>query len=343
MTNSAQHLSSHTKKPPKKPRRWLRWFGVIFLLLAILALYFGAIVYAGLQEGNLLRETYIQETVEADLQRQITLAEQDVNAGNYERAIQRLTYVLENQSSVATQFSQHAQTLKAQAEQQRDLQLTPTPTSAPPTPTLIPTITPTPEPIEALNSLQQLVADEQWVPAIAAIINFQSANPNYHRQETDQYLFTSYVNYGIELLYGEQVEQGIFYLEQAERLGTLPQEAQDTRSWAELYLAGIAYYGVNWQVAIPYFADLCLSAPFYQNACDLLYEARVAYGDQLVAIKDYCPAEAYYTDAWRQNSGNAINQKRIEASEECRQATQTPTITPQPTPSNTPTPDQIGE
>ncbi len=325
---------------PKAKRGWTRWLGAIVLAAVALAIFYGAIIYKGLQEGNVLRASYIQATLEANLDRQMELAEQDFSAGNYDRALQRLSYVLDSPSEAAAQYAGRAQQLKSMAEERQTLQLTPSPTATPPLPTATPTITPTPEPIEAINRLNELVEEERWEEAIEGLVRFQSTNPNYHRQETNQLLFDAYVNYGVELLYGEQVEQGIFYLEQAEKLGTLPQDAQDQRSWAEFYLKGIAFYGVNWGISISYFNDLCLSAPFYQDACDLLFEARVAYGDQFANAQDYCPAERYYTDAWRQLGGNEVNQKRLEANRECRQATPTPTmtLTPAAQPQTTPTP-----
>jgi hypothetical protein len=106
--------------------------------------------------------------------------------------------------------------------------------------------------------------------------------------------------------------------------------------YANLYVQGIAFYGVDWGITISYFADLCLVAPFFQDACDTLYEARVAYGDQFANMGEWCPAEIYYTDAWRQNAGNQINAKRLEASQNCLEATPTPTI--EPTATSTPTP-----
>jgi hypothetical protein len=130
---------------------------------------------------------------------------------------------------------------------------------------------------------------------------------------------------GVSLLYGDQVELGLYYLEQAERLGNLPQDVRDQRQWAELYLGGIGYFGVNWDVTLFYFRDLCLAAPFFHDACAKLYEALVAYGDQYAVQRDWCPAEALYQEAYRQDATGAVSQKLREAREGCASATPTPT------------------
>jgi hypothetical protein len=200
-----------------------------------------------------------------------------------------------------------------------------------------PTATPRPTPTEpalaededderarAFQRLERLVEDGAWTDAISAIITFQSAEPNYRRQDTDRMLYESYLNLGQELLAGDQVELGLNYLSLAEELGDLPQDVEDQRLWAELYLVGIAYYGVNWATSIAYFRDLCAAAPFYQDACQKLREALIAYGDAYVANLDWCPAEALYSEAARLDGDATLPGKLTEASQMCLEATPTP-------------------
>jgi hypothetical protein len=121
----------------------------------------------------------------------------------------------------------------------------------------------------------------------------------------------------------DKVEQGLYYLTQAEALGTLPQEALNYRVWADLYLAGMSYYGVNWNVAAANFRDVCLAAPFYQNSCQLLQEALINFGDQMAFAQDWCPAEVAYEEAWRQQRSEALGGKLAQAREGCLAATPT--------------------
>jgi hypothetical protein len=174
-----------------------------------------------------------------------------------------------------------------------------------------------------LRDIEDLLEDEAWEDAITALISFQHNNPEYERRHTDELLQEAYMAQGVELLYGDQIELGLYYLEQAQQLGDLPQDVRDQQQWAELYLAGIGYFGVNWDVTLFYFRDLCLAAPFFHDACAKLNEALVAYGDQYAVQRDWCPAEALYQEASQQNDSNALLQKLREAREGCASATPT--------------------
>jgi hypothetical protein len=170
------------------------------------------------------------------------------------------------------------------------------------------------------------LADKQWVEAADTILAFQRRFPDYERQETNRLLYDAYVNLGLELVTGKQAELGLYYFSLAENLGNLPQEAEDYRLWAGWYLQGMAYYGVNWPVAIAYFRDLCLVAPFYQSSCDLLHRARISLGDQYAFNGDWCPAEALYREANNQQRSPGLTQKLETAALNCANATPTPAV-----------------
>jgi hypothetical protein len=176
----------------------------------------------------------------------------------------------------------------------------------------------------AFKRLQQLVDDGSWSEAISALIDFQSEHPNYRRLETDRLLYDAYVNQGQALLNGEQVELGLYYLSQAETLGDLKQEVLDQRLWAELYLSGIAYYGVDWETAAAFFRDLCAAAPFYQESCQKLRVSLTSLGDIYAANLDWCPAEALYAEAASHNGDAELGDKLAEARLMCLEATPTP-------------------
>lgn len=308
---------------PSGFKRWLRRLGYVLLIVGGLLALYGGIAFVAWQNGRLLQRQQIEQETAAELARQLELAQQDADNGNYDLALRRLEWILTQQPEYPG-----VRDLQTQTRFARDARLTPSPT---PTLTPTPTITPTPEPVAELERLQDLVEREEWAEAISAIINFQAVNPNYQRLLTDKLLYDAYVAYGVELLYGEQVELGLAYLAQAEKLGALPVEVRDQAAWGEMYLRGIAFYGVNWNAAIGYFYELCLAAPFYQNACEKLYTARIAYGDQYAAALDWCPAERYYRDALNQTYNRELAQQVDQARQGCLDATPTPTITPEPT------------
>jgi hypothetical protein len=132
------------------------------------------------------------------------------------------------------------------------------------------------------------------------------------------------MNYGLDLITGEKVELGMYYLAQAQQLGDLPQSARDYQTWAELYTQGISFYGVNWEASAYYFRDLCLAAPFYQSSCERVFTALVSLGDQYAFAQDWCPAQDLYDEASSYQTTAELNDKRTQAQENCLLATPTP-------------------
>ena len=307
--------------------RFLRLSGFFLITLALLLGLYTFIAYLGWESGQTLRVERIAEERAAALETQVAHAREDVESGNYRLALRRLEWVLEKEPGY-----DGALALQEEAQQALAEDSVPTPTAeptAPATATLTPAGGPTPAagdaPVEAFRALQALVEEEAWQRAITGLADFQSKYPEYERRESDRLLYEAYIGRGVELLYGERVELGLYYLAQAETLGDLPQEVLDQRQWAELYLSGIAYYGVNWGVAVSNFRDLCLAAPFYQNSCDRLHTALIALADQYAFAQDWCPAESFYAEAYRLESAGGLGDKLSDAREACQNATPTAT------------------
>lgn len=299
--------------------RPLRLFGFALIVIAVLLAVYVTVAYLAYQSGQELGATRIAETRSATITIQLERAEAELGEGNPRLALRRLEWVLEREPG-------NELALQLRTDAQRALQ-TPTPSGATATPeTVTPAATPAAgEAVAAreVRRLERVVEQEEWDEAISAIIAFQTAYPSYERRHTDELLQEAYIGRGVEELYGQQVELGMYYLAQAEALGMLPQEVQDQRLWAELYLGGIAYYGVNWEVSLFYFRQLCPSAPFYQDACNTLYEILITVGDLYAAQQDWCPAEPYYQEALTVLDTNAAAQKLRQARDGCRDATPT--------------------
>lgn len=306
-------------------RRVIRLAGFLLIALALLLGLYTLVGYLAWQSGESLRAERVQEERASALATQVTRAREEIERGNYRLALRRLEWVLEQDPAYP-----RAAALREVAQSALDRDSVPTPTlpptsAAPATATPAAAVTsPSAEaPVEAFRALEALVEGEQWAEAITALTAFQGEFPNYQRRQTDRLLYQAYIGRGVELLYGERVELGLYYLAQAESLGDLPQEVRDQRQWAQLYLGGIAYYGVNWDVAIANFRDLCLAAPFYQDACTKLRTALVAYGDQFAVAQDWCPAESFYAEAYRVDGGRDLTEKLGQAREGCAGATPT--------------------
>lgn len=312
-----------TEEPIDNPRRpFLRILGAALVLIAALLAYYLVIIYLGWQSGqSLLRENQAAQFT-TQLSRQVDLARQDMAEGHNALALRRLEWVLEQ----APDFVE-AQALHQEAQVALNRLVTPQIVTATTTPAPTPLPSPTPgvieDPADELRRIEVLVSAEEWAEAVPALTAFQLQFPSYERPQTDVLLHTAYTQLGLQLVKGENIELGLFYLKQAEKLGDLPQEVLDYRYWAELYTQGIGFYGANWSAAAVYFRDLCLVAPFYQSACARLYQALVAFGDQYAAAGEWCPAQALYEEARQHDSNQALLARLQEARQGCLTATPT--------------------
>jgi hypothetical protein len=316
----ANESSEQSTTPPQKKRQSVRIAGLLLIIFSVLVGWFLLIAFLGWQSG----QQALQDKQVAQLDRQITLAEENIAQGNFQLALTRLEWVLERDSGLA-----QAKNLRDQALAGLGASPEPTPVTAvtvTPAATRLPTATPGSigSPGDELLRIQRLVATKYWEEALPALNAFQQQFPSFEREETDQLLYDVYMNYGLDLIAGEKVELGMYYLAQAQRLGDLPQAARDYQTWAELYTQGISFYGVNWDASAYYFRDLCLAAPFYQSSCDRLMTALVSLGDQYAFAQDWCPAQNLYNEANSYQTSAELNDKRTQAQENCLLATPTP-------------------
>ena len=301
-----------------------RILGILLILLSVVALVYLAVGYLAWESGQTLRTEREEQLRLEQFARQVRLAQEDIQRGGYNLALTRLEWVLARDPDNA-----QAQALQSQAQTALKTALTPI---APPT------ATPKPEPTVVLSGavdpdaelarLRRLSERLQYQELLPSVLAFQRQFPAFNRQETDRLRYESYLNLGLEHIKGDQIELGINYLAQAENLGDLPQEALDYWLWADLYLEGIAYFGVNWAVSTSVFRDLCLAAPFFQNACDKFFDSLLNYGDQFLFNRDFCPAADLFREARQYGSDPTLGDKLTDAVEGCAMATATPeTIT----------------
>ncbi len=320
---SLEHQTTPTKRHGRS-----RLAGLLLLIVAALLAYYLLIVYLGWQSGQQLLSQRQEQQFTAQIARQVELAEADIASNNYELALRRLEWVLarDPQHSTARQLRETAQTARQASNNQQ---------SAPPlenatTPTSTPLPSPTPGVIEdpsgELARIERLIAGEEWAVAVTALQSFQRQFPDHERAKTDRLLYDTYIELGMLYIEGERAELGLFYLNQAERLGDLPEAVDDYRIWAELYTQGISFYGVNWGAAAFYFRDLCLAAPFYQNACQRLGQILTQHGDSYAFVQDYCAAQVLYEEARLHDNSPELGRKLTEARENCLLATPTPSV-----------------
>jgi hypothetical protein len=323
--NLAKETESASEDNGYRRRRIFRVLAFTFIALAILLAVYGTVANFAWLQGQALQADSARFALEEEMASQLAYAEEDISVGNFTLALRRLEWISERDPGYAGLDS-----LRTVAQEGDRAGL------AGPTPSPFPTITPLTniveppqldsEPAKAFDSLRQVMDDQDWPAAVTAITAFQAQYPDYSRPQSDAMLYNAYVNLGQLLVMGDQIELGLFYLAQAEKLGDLPVEAEDQRLWAELYLLGISYYGVDWNTTVYYFRELCIAAPFFQNTCRKLHEALISYGDQYAANLDWCPAEELYVEAYRQNDEPIVTEKLGEARKQCLEATPTPSV-----------------
>ena len=313
----------------------LRGLGYFLIALALLLLFYGGIAYWGWQSGQQLRQEQALASHQAELDKQIALTQEDMAAGNYELALLRLEWVASNGGQAI------AADLQAEIGRQQALALTPSPT-----PTLTPSPTPTAAPVaaeegdnsgddeaeaaEAFAELEALLEDFLWNEAITAVPAFQQRWPSYRRPETNQMLYDAYLARGQRLLPSDDIERGLFYLEQARRLGPIPEDVEGQIVFAELYLEGIVFYDVNWPAYLYYFRELCSYAPLFQEACPRLQDGLIKHADALAVAQDWCVAAEHYVEARNVRNvpptaaSETLAAKITTAQEACLLATPTP-------------------
>lgn len=317
----------------RRPRLLVRLIGLMMIIISVALATYLVVAYFAYETGRSEAAQQAATSRVESINRQIELAEQELAEGNYNIALRRLEYVLAEDGS-----NDRAQTLLQQATAMKDAAELPQPTPEPVDVSDAPDESasdPSSAPLPELQAIRRLAAGEQWEEVLPRLIAFQREHPDYERPKTDQLIYDAYIKLGLNYINTEKVELALNYFAQAEKLGNLPQEVLDYRLWADLYLRGIAYFGVNYDIAAGYFRDLCAAAPFYQSACTRLHEALIGYGDQLAFSQDWCPAESVYWEAWQQRATEALNDKLAQAREGCAAATPIPLTGTLPiTPSN---------
>lgn len=305
----------------RRPRLVVRLVGLALVTFSVFVATYLIVAYFAVQSGRSLRDEQQAQNRTEQIDRQIELARQNRAEGSESLALTRIEYVLGLEPDNAAALALRDELVNA----------TPPPTAAPAEPTA--EATPAQDPADApdesearpeLQVIRRLVSAERWEEALPALLTFQQLHPDYERAETNRMLYDTYIALGLKHVNSENIELGLNYFSQAERLGDLPQEALDYRVWANLYFQGVAHSGVNWQTASGYWRDLCAAAPFFKNACDRLDVALEGYGDQLAFQMEWCPAVSVYQEAWNRRPSQGLEVKLDNAINGCASATPVP-------------------
>lgn len=314
-------------KPPagrRRPVLLLLAAGAVLVLL--LAAAGGAL--AGYGSGMRTRQAWAASQAVQSLEQQYGLALEDMSAGRYDLARQRLEYILELDPA----YPEAAGRL---AEAMAILYATATPTPPPPpTPTI--TLTPTRDlrPVqEIFEQARQAYLAQDWSAAIDLLNGLRKEDPDFETARVDGMLYIALRSRGVgRILNGGDLQGGSYDLALAERFAPLDGEAEQVRNLARLFMYGNAFWEAYPEQAVFYFSQVAAAAPYLSDgtgwtASGRYIAALVQYGDALARQELWCDAQAQY-DLAGTMGGNASLQATAQfVADQCAPPTETPTPT----------------
>ena len=283
------------------------WTGIVMALLSFGMI--GGMAFAGWrvgwEHGTAERERRAQATVDSAVRQAMAMLE----AGQDERALAFLEGARRLRPADPT-----VEAALAEARRRIAARLTPT---AIPSSVLLE---------EVFQAAQEAYARDDLPRAVELLMQIRNRDPDFRSREVVSMLRDAALRYGMRLLEGqeERLAEGLFYLDQAARLGPLPPEASAAYRMAPLYVAARDYWGVNWPEAIRRFQEIYALNPGYRDTARRLFQAHVAYGDLLRTKGEGCPAEIEYQAALRLFADPEVQKKAQEMGTLCLQATPTP-------------------
>ncbi len=320
----------------KGRRMWIVWAVVAVLILALIA---GGSGFAGYNSAIDQRTHYQSTLVAGEATNQYTLALQDIALGNYDRARQRLEYLIQ----IDPNFPDASNQLTFVLTQQR---ITATPTLAP-----LPTLTPTPDlrgRDDLFTQAQNQLIGRDWTGTIDTLLLLRKNYPDYKAVKVDDMLFVALRNRGIDKIAQlHDLEGGNYDLTLAERFGPLDSEARNWRDWADLYIRGASFWDVDWAQAVYYFSQLASAAPNLSDlsgwtASNRYMDALLGYGDWFASQGQWCDAQTQYDTYMALLASPQVEPTAVYAADQCTQQsnpppaqppalTETPTATPEGT------------
>jgi len=330
-------------EPPEATRRKSRW--ILWAIIGVLLLVFIAAgsAYAGYNSAIDQRNQYQDTQVASEAANQYVLAQQDIALGNYDRARQRLEFIIK----IAPNYPNASDQLAYVLTQQR---ITATPTLAP-----TPTLTPTPDyrgRDDLFTQAQNSLIARDWTTTIDTLLLLRKNYPDYMAVKVDGMLFVALRNRGIDKIAQQHdLEGGNYDLTLAERFGPLDAEANNWRQWADLYIRGASFWDVDWGQAVYYFAQLADAVPNLSDssgwtASNRYRDALLGYGDWFAAQGNWCDAQTQYDTYMSLLADPQVEPTAVYAFDKCQQGSVVPPtpVGPSPTPGGeTPTPTPTSE
>lgn len=324
--------------PASRLGRFVRSVPGAFLIIAVsLIVVLALAAAAGYNAGSSDRDRAAATAQAKELDKQYQLGLDDLSAGRPGLAVQRFEFIL----SVSPNYPGASQKLaEARATLPPGVSTEAGATQLP-TPTLIITVGPDTT-RQLFEAAQSAFKDKKWDDALQKIGALRVIDQNYEREAVRTMQFQALQFRAIAYIDGGKLELGLADLDQASKMGALTEEAQQRQQWAEIYIAGVSYWGLNWARTVDTFALLYKIAPYFRDTSTRLHDAQLAYARQLDAQGQPCDAVTHYTEALKLQPDQAVSDKLAAAQNTCQNGTPTPngseTATPGTPPPPSPTP-----
>ncbi len=294
--------SDSSSRQPHHSTRLLSTLGLIFA--AVLLVVLGLAAWTGYQAGLTTREDQLRATQTVDLQAQFDLGVADLAAQRYRMAAARFEYVL-------SQAPDYPDARAKLAAAQAGLNVTPTP----PPPTPLPVTGE--DPADLLALAQAYVEAGNWDMALSQLTRLHALDAEYERLTVEGLLFQALRGRGVTRIQEDEMEAGIFDLDQAAAFQPLDADARSFRAWARLYLAAKSYWGLDWPKTVAILGELYVLAPNFKDTTRLYYQASRNYADLLYAAGDPCSAAQNYATARLLFDDAQLAERQAAAQAEC--------------------------
>lgn len=323
---SSIETGSSSSEPPIPPKK-RRIVGRVILLGLLIILLLGALGgWLGYMDGMNSRRSAQSSQVAKEAATQFQLGLQDFNENRLEVAKTRFEYIISLDPNFPGVKEKLGQVLLKMA------QLTTPTAEVPPTPTSIPTPSTKNEDEQLRYVLQQMV-NKNWDAAINGLDGLRKLNINYKPIDVDGLYFMALRNRGVDkMLKYADLEGGIYDLSLAEKFAAIDRDADGWRTFARLYLTGAAYWEVNWDKAVEYFAQVAPLLPNLRDTSGITAIERyriavVKSAEKLINDDEYCKAAALYQSVLSISRNSVMEPTATRLAEQCNPPTKTPTAT----------------
>lgn len=307
-------VTESLERSSASPQWRRRRLGRAALLASLIVLFacglIGLVVAAGLagaQAGQQEAQIRGSATVAASVIDRFNKANTLMREGKYALAEANYEYILQYQPDNFGVRSLAATAIAAQ---------TPTPTPVSPTPT--PMVA---DKNKLLGLLRAAAERSDWDATISLADQLIALDDSFDTSTVQDLRYQALVERGLARLRNDEIEQGLYDLDQASFIQPLSDRAEGERQLAAAYQNALYYFGADWEKATALLEQLYKRSPGYRNVGLRLREAYASAGDAYASAGNWCPAAKQYDRALQLNPSTSLTEKQRDADTRCLTAT----------------------